>query len=264
MERAVAYEIQRQEAVLRSGGVIEKQTLGWDENKQATFPQRSKEGSADYRYFPDPDLPSLKLSELDEFNTERLSGTIGELPGARRERYVAAGLKNDDADAFVRDPRFGDFFDAVSEGLAGESVKIAGNYIANDLVKMIRDSDTRDTETLDVLPLSTGGFRKLVAMIAAGTVTSRAAKDILSALTKSDIDPEKYATENGLVTVQDTKKLEETVFSVLDANPSVVADFKAGKAAALEFLLGQCMRSLKGSGSPEVLRDLIQKGIASR
>jgi aspartyl-tRNA(Asn)/glutamyl-tRNA(Gln) amidotransferase subunit B len=263
MERAVAYEIKRQQGLLESGGRIEKQTLGWDDAKQATFPQRTKEGSADYRYFPDPDLPSLRISEFAEFSADALRNSLTELPSARRARYVAAGLKAEDADSFVRDTRFGNYFDAVVRGLSPESVRIAGNYIANDLVKIVRDIESRDTKTLDNLPVSTENFRDLVALIAAEKVTSRAAKDILLALAEKPINPEKYAIENGLISVQDTELLETTVAAVIEANPSVVADYRAGKGPALEYLLGQCMRTLKGAGKPELLRELIKSKIGS-
>jgi aspartyl-tRNA(Asn)/glutamyl-tRNA(Gln) amidotransferase subunit B len=262
MEGAVEYEIKRQESVLKAGGAIEKQTLGWDDAKQATFPQRSKEGSADYRYFPDPDLPSLRLSELPQYDKESLKASIGELPAERRGRYVAIGMKPDDADAFVRDRRFGDFFDAVSEGMSPAQSQIAGNYIANDLVKIVRDLEERDTKILDNFAASALNFRKLVALIDSGSVTSRAAKDILGALMTKDQDPEEYARANNLISIQDTSALEGVVRSVIEAHPSVLADYRAGKEAALEFLLGQCMRQLKGAGSPETLRGLLKANMA--
>jgi aspartyl-tRNA(Asn)/glutamyl-tRNA(Gln) amidotransferase subunit B len=259
MERAVAYEIKRQEALIRSGGKIEKQTLGWDENKQATFPQRTKEGSADYRYFPDPDLPSLKLSEIAVFNTEELRKGIGELPGERRARYVALGIKPEDADSFVRDVRFGQFFDAVAQGMSAEQIRLAGNYIANDLVKIIRDTDERDTEVSHQLNISVAHFQKLMTMIQSGSISSRVAKDILLEMAQSNVDPEKYANEHNLIASNDDETLKKAVGGVIAAHPSVVADFRAGKQAALEFLLGQCMRTLRGAGNPEKLRSLLRE-----
>ncbi len=264
MERAVAYEIKRQEALIKSGGKIEKQTLGWDEAKQSTFPQRSKEGSADYRYFPDPDLPSLRISEIPEFDTDVLRAGIGEMPSERRARYTTLGLKNDDADAFVRDTRFGIFFDAVSAGLDSESIRLAGNYIANDLVKIVRDLEERDTESMDILPVSVINFRKLIELIAGGSISSRVAKDILLAMAVSNVEPETYAKENGLLVQNDTEALKKTVSEIVAANPTVAEDFRAGKAAALEFLLGQCMKVLKGAGRPETLRAMLTEEISRK
>lgn len=262
MERAVGYEIKRQEALLKSGGTIEKQTLGWDENKQATFPQRSKEGSADYRYFPDPDLPPLRISEIPEFSETALRADMGEMPNERRARYVALGIKPDDADSFVRERRFGDFFDSVTGGLDGESILLAANYIANDLVKIIRDLDSRDTESMDIVPISAQNFSALIGLAKSGSVSSRVAKDILAKMATGDFDPVGYAKENGLIVSTDTDAIQGAVKSVIDANPTVVADFKAGKAAALEFLLGQCMKVLRGAGNPEVLRTLLREHMA--
>lgn len=262
MERAVAYEIKRQEALIASGGTIEKQTLGWDENKQATFPQRSKEGSADYRYFPDPDLPSMRLSEIPSLAVAELATSIGELPAQRRTRYVVLGIKPDDADAFVRDRRFGDFFDTVSNEIPGDAVLLAANYIANDLVKIIRDIEERDTQTIDILPVSVPNFVKLISLAKSGSISSRVAKDILALMVATEMDPEIYAREQGLIVTNDEDALKKTVQSVLDAHPTVVADFKSGKGAALEFLLGQCMRQLKGAGNPEVIRTLLKEYMA--
>src|SRR3990167_7330169 len=137
MDRAVAYEIKRQEKLLEGGGTVVQQTLGWDEGKQATFPQRIKEGSADYRYFPDPDLPSLLLSEIAEFGKEKLVSEIPEMPSQRRQRYLSLGIKSEDAGLYVRERKLGAFFDEVTALLgSGDSkgILLASNYIANDLV----------------------------------------------------------------------------------------------------------------------------------
>ncbi|MBP9757569.1 MAG: Asp-tRNA(Asn)/Glu-tRNA(Gln) amidotransferase subunit GatB [Candidatus Pacebacteria bacterium] len=257
MERAVEYEIKRQTALVKAGGTIEKQTLGWDDVKQATFPQRTKEGSADYRYFPDPDLPSLKLSEIPEFAESSLRSSIGELPHERRGRYIAIGIKPDDADAFVKDTRFGTFFDQAAVGLDTESQLLAANYIANDLVKIVRDIEIPDTKTMDILNLSAPLFQKLIQMVRSGSISSRVAKDILLEMTKNGIDPEEYAKEHGLLVSNDTGALKTVVEKVIAENPTVVSDFRAGKAAALEFLLGQCMRHLRGAGDPGVLRAML-------
>src|SRR3989338_2293496 len=146
MERAVEYEIRRQTATLGKGESVVQETRGWDEGKQATFPQRIKEGSADYRYFPDPDLPRLKLSELPELSTASLSATMPELPWARRARYLGLGIKSDDAQLYVQESTLGSFFEEVIGLLKGDSVRpadggarilLASNYIANDLVSII-------------------------------------------------------------------------------------------------------------------------------
>jgi aspartyl-tRNA(Asn)/glutamyl-tRNA(Gln) amidotransferase subunit B len=260
MEKAVAYEIQRQQALLEEGGTVVKETRGWDDAKQATFSQRVKEGGADYRYFPDPDLPSLKLSELEGMSAAELQKTMPELPQERRNRYLDSGVKPDDAELFVRDTRFGDFFDAVSSGYDAKSTLVASNYVANDLVKVVRDIELRDSSTIAILPITSDNFKKLVDMILCGMVSSRAAKDILLALaTDEGIEPIVYAQEHNLLQNSDSGQLEATVDAVIAGNPEVVAELRAGKASAIEFLLGQCMKALRGAGNPAVLRELLIK-----
>ncbi len=264
MERAVKYEIQRQIDELESGGLIVKETRGWDDGKQATFSQRIKEGSADYRYFPDPDLPSLKLSELPEMSKESLRGGMPELPWERRERYLALGIKADDAQLYVQESALGSFFEDVIALMKSDSagILLASNYIANDLVKIVRDIEKRDTGYQSKITISAENFKKIIEMVAGKRISSRAAKDLLIESMRSGKDPDVLAEERGLFSVTGAD-IGTIVDDVLTKNTSVVEDFKAGKGAALEFLLGQCMKALKGAGNPEKLRELLKEKIAS-
>jgi aspartyl-tRNA(Asn)/glutamyl-tRNA(Gln) amidotransferase subunit B len=274
MERAVSYEIERQKGVLERGEEVVQETRGWNDTKGATFPQRVKEGSADYRYFPDPDLPSLKLSAVPEFNTDTLRKAMPELPMERRKRYNDLGLKPDDTELYVRDTRFGDFFEQVvgSYPANAKEIPLASNYIANDLVKLIRDMEERDSgmqhETMSLTSSPVGGicispenFRKIIDMVSSGKISSRSAKDLLSTATGDMRDPEVIALESGIFQNNDSSKLGEVVSGVVEANPKVVADFKAGKEPALEYLVGQCMKTLRGAADPVVLRDMIRSRI---
>lgn len=264
MERAVKYEIQRQIDELESGGLIVKETRGWDDGKQATFSQRIKEGSADYRFFPDPDLPSLKLSEVPEFSKESLNATMPELPWERRERYLAIGIKADDAQLYVQESALGSFFEDVIALMKSDSagILLASNYIANDLVKIVRDIEKRDTGYQSKITISAENFKKIIEMVAGKRISSRAAKDLLIESMRSGKDPDVLAEERGLFSVTGAD-IGTIVDDVLTKNTSVVEDFKAGKGAALEFLLGQCMKALKGAGNPEKLRELLKEKIAS-
>lgn len=258
MERAVRYELKRQEALLERGEAVRQETLGWDENKQATFPQRSKEGSADYRYFPDPDLPSLRISEIEGLTTGSLRATLPELPSERRERYKDIGIKPDDAELFVRERAFGDFFDAVVAGGEAEAALLASNYIANDLVKIVRDMRERETILGDAMPISVDYFRSLIVLLRAKKLSSRAAKDVLALSIAEKMDPKDIAESRGLLQTSDTGQLAAIVESVIAQNEGVVADYRAGKAASLEYLLGQCMKALRGAGDPVALRQLLK------
>lgn len=273
MEKAVEYEIERQIALLESGGAIRKETRGWDEAKQATFSQRLKEGSADYRYFPDPDLPSLKLSEIPSFSNEALTREMPELPSARRARYRGMGVSAEDAESYVRNPALGSFFDNASEGYDAAAVKLASNYIANDLVQIMRkravgSEDSRDsafpeTKILEIVPISPEAFRKIMDMLRDKKLSSRAAKDLLAMIVESGGEPQSLAEQHGLIQESDAAALASTVEAVIEAHPIVAADFRAGKAAALEFLLGQCMKALRGSGDPARLRSLLIEKLGS-
>jgi aspartyl-tRNA(Asn)/glutamyl-tRNA(Gln) amidotransferase subunit B len=264
MERAVAFEIERQKKVLRSGGVIEQQTLGWDENKQATFPQRVKEGSADYRYFPDPDLPSLKLSEIPAYDHAALKDELPELPWERRSRFEALGVKAEDTELFLREPAFGSLFEASVEafGEGDRGVQLSANYIANDLVNIIRDTLKRDTESSAEIPISAQNFNKIITLVRDAKISSRAAKDMLTAYVLGEnVDPEAYVQQHGLSQESTPDKLHEVVAGIVQKNAAAATDFRSGKAASLEYLLGQCMRELRGAADPNKLRELLKEEI---
>ena len=274
MERAVEYEIQRQSALLEKGGTVVQETLGWDEVKQKTFSQRIKEGSADYRYFPDPDLPSLKLSEVPEFTRNTLQESLPELPSERRGRYISLGIKAEDAEAYIRDLELAKFVETVISGYEGNSERItlASNYIANDLISLMRqaaekgkdsrDIEKRDTESQSVITISAEDFRKIIDMVAERRISSRAAKDVLAVCVLEGKDPQDVVREGNLMQNSSTGDLEDVVMGILENNPTVVADYKAGKSSALEYLLGQSMKALRGAADPVALRALISQKLS--
>lgn len=266
MEKAVAYEIKRQTELLSKGEKVIQETRGWDDAKQVTFSQRVKEVAADYRYFPDPDLPSLKLSEIPEFSRENLAKTLPELPDARRARYASWGIKPADAEQFVQYPRIGSFFDAVAATKTGDAAfaQRAANYIANDLVKIIRDSGSRDSELSAEIPVSVENFAKIIDLIGAGKISSRVAKDLLVMTIAEKRDPEAIATEKGLFQTSSAADLGPTIEAILTEHASVVADYKGGKEAALQFLFGQAMKVLKGAAEPAALRQALIDAIAKK
>jgi len=274
MERAIAFEITRQTEVLKRGEKIVQETRGWDDAKQQTFSQRVKEVAADYRYFPDPDLPSLKLSELPEFSKEVLSHSLPELPEARRARYATWGIKAADAEQFVSYPHLGAFFDEVAGRHVGDAVFIqrSTNYIANDLVKIIRlgstaesrrvrDTEGRDTDLRADIPISVTRFEKIMIMAGEGRISSRVAKDLLVHTIEEDKEPDIIAKERELFTEAKGAGITPIIAKVLEEHAAVVTDYKKGKEAALQFLIGQCMRVLKGAVDPAELRAKILEKI---
>lgn len=258
VERAIEYEIARQAKLLDEGGKVEQETRGWDENGQKTFRQRTKEGSADYRYFPEPDLPKMKRSEIAEWSDETLTASLPELPWQKLERYVAAGLKDADAELIRADMADAQFFDAVLAQLAddparAELVPLAANYFVSDL-KGLAAKNATDSLFGNV---TADAFVELVRMARAGDVSSRGAKDTLAKLYEDGGSARDIAEREGLLQVSDMEALGKAVEEVLTANPGPVAEYMAGKEANIQFLIGAAMKATKGAGNPQVLREIL-------
>lgn len=239
VERAIAYEFARQSEVLEKGGTIEQETRGWDEGAQRTYPQRKKESSHDYRYFPDPDLPSLRLSEIPEFSAEALKKTLPELPRQKRERLGALGfLQSQDIEQLIGDEELAGLFARMEEKLKGPELRTAANFILNDIAGARKKDPAWRVPSADFLA-------EVVSSFNAGSISSPQAKSsILS----------------GVITAAgDTSELPKIAKKVIDDNPEVVADYKSGKVPALQFLVGQGMKQSRGSANPQVLREAILK-----
>ncbi|OGZ12117.1 MAG: glutaminyl-tRNA synthase (glutamine-hydrolyzing) subunit B, partial [Candidatus Lloydbacteria bacterium RIFCSPHIGHO2_02_FULL_51_22] len=251
VERAIAYEIARQSEVLEGGGHVVQETRGWDEGKQETFSQRMKESAADYRYFPDPDLPKLKISEIEEFKNIELP----ELPWEKRTRYKKDyGIKDEDIEVFVADDTLGIFFENVVAAQRGDvaKAKIAANYITSD-VQGLR-AKTRAT-----FMMSPEAFAELVGMVMAGEISSRGAKDILALMYTLGDAPRALAEKHGLLQKSDRGELAAIVDAVIAKNAQAVEEYKNGKDASLQFLIGQGMRESRGSANPGVLGKLLKE-----
>lgn len=258
-EKAIEFEIARMIDLIESGkgSEIVQETRGWDENKQKTFSQRKKETSDDYRYFPDPDLPKIKISEIPEFSKEVLLHTLPELPWQKREIFLGLGLKADQADFLVSNTNFSEFFDGVRKELKEdlEKIKISANYITSDVVSIFR-------ENIAVLEnISIKNIVDIVSMLSENKISSRGAKDILAELANQSGEVEQIATEKGLLQQSDEGALTEIVQRIINNNQKVVDEYKAGKEASLQFLIGQGMKETKGSANPKILADVFKKEI---
>ena len=272
-ERAIAFEMKRHIDILEAidrGEAVEKlvqETRGFDETTGKTFSQRLKEDSNDYRYFPDPDLPKLKLSELADLSPESLKKEMPELPWAKRERYATDfGIKPEGIEIFTRDMPLGGFFEVVIEalgvGASKEDIQRAANYITSDLVGLAAKDAGAGMN--NVSPLH---FASLISMISKGELSSRGAKDTLAIMYAGGADahegdPKAIAEAKGLIQKNDPAELEKLLQGIIDANPNVVAEYKAGKAASFQFLIGQAMKATKGSGNPSLLGEILKKLLA--
>ena len=263
VEKAVAYEIERHIQVLESGGKIVQETRGWNEDKQATFSQRLKEDSHDYRYFPDPDLPKMKISEIPEFSVENLQKELPILPWERRTKYESDyGIKPEDVEIFIKPGIISGFFEevCVDFGLAAQIgkdkslIKLASNYIISDLLGLINNSGNNNLGKLDEK-----NFANLIKMVAESKISSRGAKDILKMMFEKGGNPEEIANKEGLIQKSDLGELEKIASQIIMDNPKVVADYKAGKEVALMSLVGQGMKVTKGSANPQVLKEVFLK-----
>lgn len=249
VEGAIEYEVKRMKKILEEGGEIQQETRGWDETKSKTFSQRKKESSDDYRYFPEPDLPKLNLYEV--FDLKRLEEDLPTLPWEKRSYYEnILNLSPEIAGIFVFNQDLGKYFDEVVLEKQNEFVKLSANYITSDLISLLKDGGK--------LP-EVSNFQKLITLILDNKVSSRGAKDILEIMVKKDDDPLQIATENNLIQQSDDKFIEGIVAKVLEENPKAIEEFKGGKEASLQYLIGQGMRASKGAANPQILKEFLMK-----
>lgn len=253
VERAIEYEIERMEKLMEEGkgDEIVQETRGWDEKKQKTFSQRMKETSDDYRYFPDPDLPKLKISEVPEFSKDELIKDLPELPWEKRDRLSEKGLNDVQVEVLVSSDRYSELFDIASKELdSDEQVKLLGNYITSDLVSLENGVESKvDPQSISIL----------IQMISNNEISSRGAKDILAVLVSEGGDPKQIAEDKGLKQESNEEALKEIAQSILDSNPDAVKEYKDGKEASLQYLIGQGMRETKGSANPQMLSKIFKE-----
>ena len=245
VERAIRFETERQRKVLEKGERVTQETRGWDENREETFSQRAKESAHDYRYFPDPDLPKIFVTEAKDFGAKQVKESLPELPEAKRIRLKREyGLKESDVEIYVRSPEWGRLFEETAEALKDTKLaQLASNYITNDLK----------------IPIPAGSLAEIIMMTSRGEISSRGAKDILKVLEESGGAPRAIAEKNNLIQQSDIKKLTEVVAKIIKDNEKAVAEYKKGKLSSLEFLVGQAMRETKGGANPQILKEIFTK-----
>lgn len=256
VERAILYEVERHTSVLESCEKVIQETRGWDETAGKTFSQRRKEESHDYRYFPDPDLPKLLIEDIPDFREEVLRAELPELPSQKRVRYNDLSMKSEDAETLVANRTLGALFESTAEMITDkDELLLAGNYLTSDLMGMIKKAG-KDADH-DSLPFPPSAFASLIQMVSEKKLSSRGAKDILQMLFEDGGDPLKLAEEHDLIQKSDEGELKAVVEGVIESNPKVAEDYKNGKDAAMQFLVGQGMKATKGSANPGVLREIL-------
>jgi aspartyl-tRNA(Asn)/glutamyl-tRNA(Gln) amidotransferase subunit B len=270
VEGAILYEVKRHKEVLDAGKEIVQETRGWDDIKRVTVSQRSKENAHDYRYFPEPDLPPFETSSFD---LEELKRGLPELPRDRRIRFKNEyGLSDAQADALVEDRQAGDFYETAAselklreeddkEGSVGvaEAKRLLFNYLTTDLRSLMSAAGAG----FDALKITPENFAELIDLVADKQITSRQAKDLLQEMYINGGDPSSIMADKGVALVSDEGALVETVKKIIGEQAKAVADYKAGKEASLQFLVGQAMKALKGQGEPNMLMELFKREIGS-
>ena len=251
-ESAINVEVKRQIALLEKGEAVVQETRGWDENRDKTFPQRSKETAHDYRYFPDPDLPKLQLSGITDFDKSRLEENLPELPENKRSKYKDLGLTSDQINTIITDSDVEKIFlsAAESKGFDVSFSKSAANYLTSDVLGFIQDSDR------DIKEAKADRFTSLIELLSDGKITSRVAKDMISETVFGDFEPEAYAEENGLLQDNSVDSIKPMVARVIADNPDQVAEYKAGKEALLKYFVGQVMKESRGSANPTLVEEV--------
>lgn len=260
VERAIAYEIKRQAELLDKGMAVTQETRGWDDASQKTFSQRMKEESHDYRYFPDPDLPKLKISEIPEFSVSRLRETLPELPNERRNRLKNEfGLNADICEVLVQDASIKKLFDDTLTlcGNDKRSVTLVANYITSDILGMLAKDSALSLEHITSVNL-----QELVRMLQESRISSRGAKDIIALLLRKPGIVENIAEEQGLLQQSDESALMTIVDAVLQEHADVAKSFQEGKSSSLQFLVGQGMKRSKGSANPQMLQKIFTEKIS--
>ncbi|HTK32993.1 MAG TPA: Asp-tRNA(Asn)/Glu-tRNA(Gln) amidotransferase subunit GatB [Candidatus Paceibacterota bacterium] len=275
VEGAIAHEIERQIELLEKGEKVKQETRGWDEKAGETYSQRSKESSHDYRYFPDPDIPKLKISEMPEFAKSALEKELVELPWVRRERFKKEfGATDKEAEVFVDDYTglLSRYFDDIVSNLANKdakSIRLVINYLLTDYAGLLKklpavSADRIASSWIDSLDLiAPKSFGELIDMISAGDVSSSGAKKILSLLVTDEnsknISPKALADKHGLIQKSDAASIEPAIDKVIADNASVVAEYRAGKVASIQFLIGQAMKATRGAANPAVIKEILTK-----
>ena len=249
--RGIEYEIERQIDVIEDGGVVEQETLRWDDVSGKTFPMRDKEDAQDYRYFPDPDLVAIKLS--DEY-IENIRKTLPELPESRKERYLTEyGLSEKDANIITSSKYLSDLFEQASK--ICNNPKAVNNWIISDISRILNETEMEPIQ----IPFDSKQLAKLVILIDKGTISSSIAKKVLVEMFEHPRDPEDIIDEKGWVQISDENAIKEVVLKILENNPQSIADYKAGKEKALGFLVGQAMKETKGKANPKMLNEMFKK-----
>src|SRR3989338_3495500 len=273
--QAVDYEIKRQTEVLEDGKKVIQETRGWDEVKQKTFSQRTKEEAQDYRYFPEPDLPPINTKDL---GLEGIRAMLVELPSQRRERFKKLyNLPEHDIEVLTLNKQLGDYFEKVVSELNAwdklshlkkppkeheeKLIKLAANYLITELAKLLYERGT-GLEEMDYIKITPENFAEFIARIYNQEVSSSGAQALLKEMFETGEDPSVIIEKKDLAQVSDAEELAQAAQEVIAENPKPVEDYRKGKKESLQFLVGLVMKKTKGKANPQVAREILEKELS--
>lgn len=261
VESAIAYEVSRQIAHLESGGIVQQETRGWDEQKLRTFVQRSKEAAKDYRYFPDPDIPKISIRDHHAFSDKVLTDTMPLLPAEKRLKYSYLGLPSSQIEIIIADQALDHVFtetvSIIGEAHQAVTAVNLANYLCSDIQSLLQ-SDQYLISDLQLKFLA-----ELMIMVSTGEINSRITKNLLPQLFGSTISPRELATKQGLLQESDPSALLPLVKQIITDHPAVVSEYTLGKESSLQFLVGQGMKASRGTADPVLLIALLKQEIAA-
>lgn len=271
VERSIEYEIKRQTEALENGETLVQETRGWDEGRGATVSQRKKESAHDYRYFPEPDIPAFVFTKED---VEALKRSLPELPEAKQIRFMGEyGLPAADAEILIEDKGVAGYFDIVVSELGdkiqgeeaqttlGRMIKLAANYFITEVRKYL----AQENKGIEQLPITPENYAEFVAIVADGKINSSAAQTVLKEMLSGadgDTDPSHIIDRLNLAQLSDAGELESIVDTIVANNAQSVADFRAGKQNAFQYLIGRVMKETKGKANPQMVSEILKKKLA--
>ncbi len=251
VQKAIDYEIKRQTEVIKSGGKVLQETRLYDDRKNETRPMRSKEGAHDYRYFPEPDLKPLVITEEE---IENIRKTMPELPLEKALRFVDEfGIKKEDAYFLTLEKSLADYFEKVAK--ESGNPKTASALIQTELLRELN----AEKKAIDECELKPETLVKLIKLIDNKTISMKIAKDIFPEVYKTNKDPEKIVKEKGLIQITDESTIEDVCKKIIEANPSQVEKYRGGKQGLFGFFVGQVMKETRGKANPQIVNKILKK-----
>ena len=246
--RAIEHETARQIAILESGGEVVQETRRWNDDKRSSYGMRSKENAQDYRYFPEPDLLPIEISE-DWLS--KIKENIPELGYQKRERYIKSGITEFEASIITTDKNISDLFESIWDK-SGQPIE-AAHMIVGVIMRLLNETD----QLPENLNINADKLAYLIGLLESGKINRNSYKDIIEAIYINDVDVDTYIKDKNLLMVSDSSAVDGVVADVLAKNPAAVADYKSGIEKSFGFLMGQVMREMRGAGNPDMVKNAL-------